>query len=277
MRAPNGPAAPDKRADPIIVHPDVRRMLLTMKAFTEGGRALAYFTAMQLDGLHNADDAARERASAMLDFLIPITKGFLTESGFESTYWGIQVFGGHGYIRETGIEQTMRDCRIASIYEGTNAIQGNDLLRRKVLGSKGELLELFLGEVDALLDASKSDAAMAPFAQALSKAADDWKQLTGEIAERAANDKNEIGAAAFDYLMYSGYVVVGYFWARMAKVAAEKLAAGASGDEARFYRAKQQTARFYFERILPRAWGLAQSIRAGADSLMDIPEDAFIF
>lgn len=275
FRAPGGATHPDKNADPIIVHPDVRRMLLTQKAVTEGCRALAYYTAMQLDSEHRHEtEEGRKSGAELLAFLIPITKGFLTEAGYEVTYWGVQVFGGHGYVRESGVEQYMRDCRIASIYEGTNAIQGNDLLQRKVLGSKGALLERFLSEVSGLCAEVECDENLAPLSSQLRSVVSRWRDVTDGVAKRAQDDPAEKGAAAFDYLMMSGYTVVGYMWLKMAQVAQAKLASGAA--EQAFYTAKLQTAQFYFARLLPRAEMHAAAIGTGAANLMDMAEDAFI-
>jgi hypothetical protein len=275
MRAANGPKYPDKPADPIIVHADVRRMLLTMKSLVEGCRALTTFSSLQLDGTHSKDEAERRKAEGLLAFITPITKGFTTEAAVEVTNWGIQAFGGHGYIRESGMEQYARDARIAPIYEGTNTIQANDLLRRKVLGSKGGLLDLFLGEIDALIDQLAGVPELNYQATALRAHRSEWSLLTRDLAERTARDGDEAGGAAFDYLMYSGYVALAYFWARASLVALKGL--GKSAENDKFYRSKLQTARFYFERILPRTQSLAATIKAPAATLMEIADDAFVF
>jgi len=274
MRAATGPRSPEKAADPIIAHADVRRMLLTIKSLVEGSRCLALFTAMQLDRKHDRDEAERRRADEMLAFLIPIVKGFLTEIGHEAAYWGVQCWGGHGYIRESGMEQYQRDARIASIYEGTNTIQANDLLRRKVIGTRGGLLALFLNEIDALVADLKGQRELAYQTAALSKLRTEWESISTLIARRSENNADEAAGAAFDYLMYSGYVVVGYFWTRMCKAALANL--GKSEADDRFYTAKLQTARFYFERILPRTRTLAVTMRASSSTLMDMAEDAFV-
>jgi alkylation response protein AidB-like acyl-CoA dehydrogenase len=274
MRAASGARAPEKVADPIIAHADVRRMLLTIKSLVEGSRALAMFAAVQLDKKHHADEAERRRADDLLAFSIPIVKGFLTEIGHEAAYWGIQCWGGHGYIRESGMEQYQRDARITSIYEGTNTIQANDLLRRKVLGTKGALLDLFLGEIDALVGELEGDRELGYQAKALASLRSEWEAISNDIAKRSEGNADEAAGAAFDYLMYSGYVTVAYFWGRMSKAALASLG-GKPSDDA-FYRAKLQTARFYFERILPRTRTLAVTLRASSDSLMDIAEDAFV-
>jgi alkylation response protein AidB-like acyl-CoA dehydrogenase len=275
MRAASGPRAPDKVADPIIAHADIRRMLLTMKSLVEGSRALAIFAATQLDKKHHPDAAERERADAMLAFLIPIVKGFLTEVGSEATYWGVQSWGGHGYIRESGMEQYSRDARIMSIYEGTNTIQANDLLRRKVIGSKGALLAMFIKEVDSLVSELSGSSELGYQAQALAELSSEWTALSNDIAKRAETNADEAAGAAFDYLMYSGYVSVAYFWARMSKAALANLGRVASDDA--FLKSKLQTARFYFERILPRTRTLAVTLKAPSSTLMDIADDSFSF
>jgi len=275
FRAPGGAVAPDQKADPIIVHPDVRRMLLTQKAIAEGCRALSTFASMQLDvEHHHPDEDARSKGGDMLAFLIPITKAFLTESGYEAAYWGVQVLGGAGYIKESGMEQYMRDARIASIYEGTNGIQANDLLRRKVIGSGGAMLRDFIALIDAECETARGVEGLGTFVEALSEQSKQWGQLAESLSTRAGEDPAVVGAASFDFMMLSGYVVVAYFWLRMARVAQQKLDAGA-GDET-FYRAKLMTARFYYERILPRTLTLAATLGASTDSLMDMPDDAFV-
>jgi alkylation response protein AidB-like acyl-CoA dehydrogenase len=275
MRAANGPKFPNKPADPIIVHADIRRMLLTMKSLVEGCRALTTFTSLQMDGTQHKDEGERQKAEGLVAFLTPITKGFTTEAALEVTSWGIQVFGGHGYIRESGMEQYARDARIAPIYEGTNTIQANDLLRRKVLGTKGALLDLFLREVDGVVSQLGSVPELAYQATQLKVLRGEWVALTQDIGQRSERDGDEAGGAAFDYLMYAGYVALAYFWARSSLVAQRSL--GKSPESDAFYRSKLQTARFYYERILPRTQSLATTIRAPAATLMEISEDAFVF
>ncbi len=269
MRALSGPKFPDKPADPLIVHPDVRRMLLTQKAFVEGGRMLALYAYLHEDIRKHADAAAeRERAEALVSFLTPIVKGLLTETAIECTYDGQQIFGGHGYIVENGMEQFARDARITTLYEGTTQIQANDLLGRKVLQLKGVGLKHFLGEIEAFCAAHAGDAGLAEFIGPLGKAAADWAALTQEIAARAAADPEEIGAAACDYLFYSGYVALAWFWARA--VASADAAGSAERREA-----KRHTARFYYARILPRTQVHAATIRSGAANLMEMPAALF--
>ncbi len=275
MRALNGPACPDKPADPIIVHPDVRRMLLTQKAFAEGGRALIYYAAQLVDKTKHASDEEKAEAETLLALLTPIAKAFLTEVGFESANLGLQCFGGHGYIAEWGMEQNVRDARIAMLYEGTTGIQALDLLGRKVLMSQGETLKAFTRIVHRFCKDNEGNAEMAPFVGELAKLNKEWGELTLQIGMKAMQNRDEVGAASVDYLMYSGYVVLGYFWARSAQVAQQALAAGR--DDAEFYRAKLATAAFYYQRILPRTRGLAATMTAGAESLMQLDDNAFAF
>ncbi|MDZ7783119.1 MAG: acyl-CoA dehydrogenase C-terminal domain-containing protein [Halioglobus sp.] len=272
MRSLTGPKNPDGPADPIIVHPDVRRMLLTQKAFAEGGRAFIYYLAQQGDIMEHADEEQSQRAEDLLALLTPIAKAFVTEAGFEAANHGVQVFGGHGFIRDWGMEQIVRDARIAMLYEGTTGIQALDLLGRKVLGSGGKLLLQFTGVIDEFCEAHGNEE-YAEFIEPLKKAKDEWLELSMKLGEEATENADEAGAAAVDYLMYSGYVTLAYFWARMAVVAKRKIAE-AEGDTA-FYDAKVLTARFYFERLLPRTETLKATIRAGAPSLMDMPEELF--
>ncbi|BAN46213.1 acyl-CoA dehydrogenase C-terminal domain-containing protein [Metapseudomonas resinovorans] len=274
MRALTGPKAPDKAADPIIVHPDVRRMLLTMKAFNEGNRALAYFTAQQLDIAHRSDSAEqREEAENLLAFLTPICKAFMTESGLEATNLGMQVFGGHGYIREWGMEQLVRDCRIAPIYEGTNGIQALDLLGRKVLGSQGKLLRGFTKLIHKFCQAQAEHPRLAAQVAELARLNQQWGELTQKLGMAAMKNPDEVGAAALDYLMYSGYITLAYFWLRMAVVADASRQAG-EGDSA-YYQTKLATCDFYFKRLLPRTEAHRLAAEAGSDCLMQLPAEHF--
>jgi alkylation response protein AidB-like acyl-CoA dehydrogenase len=273
MRSLTGAKAPEKSADPIIVHPDVRRMLLTMKAFNEGNRALSYFCAQLLDQLHADTAEQRQEAEDLLAFLTPICKAFMTETGLEVTNHGMQVFGGHGFIREWGMEQLVRDCRIALLYEGTNGIQALDLLGRKVLGSQGKLLRGFTKLVHKFCEANAAHPQLqAQFAQ-LAGLNKEWGELTTKVGMAAMKNPDEVGAAATDYLMFSGYVVLAYFWLRMAVVAQEKIEAG-SGDAA-FYQAKLATADFYFKRLLPRTLVHRAGVEAGSESLMQLSAEQF--
>ncbi|MBS4151405.1 acyl-CoA dehydrogenase C-terminal domain-containing protein [Pseudomonadota bacterium DY0742] len=258
-RAPTGPVAQDKAADPIIVHPDVRRMLLTMKALNEGGRAFSTYVAMQLDiAKFSEDTEARQRADALVALLTPVAKAFLTDLGLETTVHGQQVFGGHGFIREWGQEQLVRDCRITQIYEGTNGIQALDLLGRKVVGSGGELYRPFVEDIRAFIGSAGAE--MAEFTAPLEAALNNLDELTGWLLEEAKRSPNEIGAASVEYLHVFGYTAYAFIWALMAKAAM-----GREGDD--FYQGKLATARFYFARLLPRIHSLTASVRAGSESL----------
>ena len=270
MRAPIR-ALPDKPADPIIVHPDVRRMLLTQKAFAEGGRLFNYYLAQLVDLHHASDDAEeRERAETELALLTPIAKGFLTEISLEATSNGVQIFGGHGFISEWGMEQEYRDTRITAIYEGTNGIQALDLLGRKILASGGQILQPFLRRIEKLCQQNHPEA-LQPLIQKLSENLKLWVALTQEIGATAVKNPDAVGAAAYDYLMMAGYTTLAYFWAESAVVATAALG---NGDQD-FYRAKLATAKFYFERILPRNISLAASIRSGSDNVMAIDDKMF--
>ena len=270
MRALSGPKFPDKPADPIIVHPDVRRMLLTQKALVEGSRALAYHAGVLVDTVeHASDPGERERADALLGFLIPITKGCLTEWGVECTYHAMQCFGGHGYIAEHGMEQLARDARITTMYEGTTGIQALDLVGRKLLQLQGAGMREFLGMVEAFCKEHAGDAGMAAFVGPLAAKATEWQQLAMAIAARAGKDPEEIGAAAHDFLMYSGYVALAYWWARSVA------AADASVQPAAFKAAKRDTATFYYARLLPRTLAHKAAIESGPESLMAMDAEAF--
>jgi alkylation response protein AidB-like acyl-CoA dehydrogenase len=270
MRSLSGAKFPDKPADPLIVHPDIRRMLLTQKAFAEGSRALGYYAATIVDLVERSPDAdERKRADELLSFIIPIVKGLLTEAAVECTYHAVQIFGGHGYIHETGIEQFARDARITTIYEGTTQIQAIDLLGRKIMQTQGVGLKHFLEEISAFCHANAQNAALAEFVAPLAIAAKDWADLTQAIGKRALANPEEVGIAAVDYLFYSGYVALAYFWARSVA------AADASAQSADFKQSKRSTARFYFARILPRTLTHASTLRASAESLMAMPDAQF--
>ncbi|MEH6586952.1 MAG: acyl-CoA dehydrogenase C-terminal domain-containing protein [Halioglobus sp.] len=271
MRSLTGPKNPDGPADPIIVHPDVRRMLLTQKAFAEGSRALLYFLAMQGDVIDKGTEEEAKAADDLMSLLTPIAKAFMTETGYEAANHGVQVFGGHGFIQEWGMEQIVRDCRIAMLYEGTTGIQAMDLIGRKVLGSGGKLLTNFTAMIDELVASGTEEDKQ--FLEPLKAHSDEWLGLSMKIGEAAMTNPDEAGAAAVDYLMYSGYVTLAYFWARMAMVARQKIAEG-SQDKA-FYEAKVMTAQFYFQRLLPRTESLKLTMLAGADNLMQMPEELF--
>jgi alkylation response protein AidB-like acyl-CoA dehydrogenase len=271
MRSLTGPKAPDKAADPIIVHPDVRRMLLTQKAWAEGARAFAYWAALQIDKeLSHEDEAARNEAADLVALLTPIIKAFLTDNAFESTNLALQVFGGHGYIAEWGMEQYVRDARINQIYEGTNTIQSLDLLGRKVLGDMGTKLKRFGKLVTDFIDEEGVKPEMQEFVNPLADIGDKMQKLTTEIGMKAMQNPDEVGAAAVPYLRTAGHLVFAYFWARMARIALDH---EASGDP--FYKSKLATARFYFAKLLPETATAIRQARAGAKTLMDVDEALF--
>jgi alkylation response protein AidB-like acyl-CoA dehydrogenase len=271
MRALSGPKAPDKPADPIIVHPDVRKMLLTARAYAEGGRALAMYCALLLDKEHAAEDEAeRKDAADLVALLTPIVKAFLTDNGWIATSSCMQVFGGHGYIKEWGMEQFVRDSRINMIYEGTNTIQALDFLGRKVLGDNGSKMRKFGKLVSDFVEEEGTDEAMQEFVNPLAELGEKVTKLSMELGMKAMGNADEVGAAATDYLRVCGHLVFAYFWARMAKLA---LAKQDSGDP--FYVAKLHTARFYFAKLLPETAGLMRSARAGMAPLMAMDEALF--
>ncbi|MGK9066734.1 acyl-CoA dehydrogenase C-terminal domain-containing protein [Stutzerimonas chloritidismutans] len=266
-RAPTGPVAQDKAADPIIVHPDVRRMLLTMKALNEGGRAFSTYVAMQLDTAKFSEDVdARARAEALVALLTPVAKAFLTDMGLESTIHGQQVFGGHGFIREWGQEQLVRDCRITQIYEGTNGIQALDLVGRKVVGSGGDLYRVFGDDIRRFCRSAGSE--MAEFVTPLEASLGVLDDLTEFVLDGARNNPSEIGAASVEYLQVFGYTAYAFMWAQMAAAAQGK-------DHDDFYVSKLGTARFYFARLLPRIHSLAASVKAGSESLYFLQAEQF--
>jgi len=270
MRSLSGPKAPDKPADPIIVHADVRKMLLTARAYAEGGRALSLWTALMIDReLSSPDETIRKDAADQVALLTPIVKAFLTDNAWIATSHCMQVYGGHGYVSEWGMEQFVRDSRINMIYEGTNTIQSLDLLGRKVLGDNGAKLKKFGKLVQEFIEEEGTNEAMQEFVNPLADLGDKVTKLTTEIGMKAFQNADEVGAAAVDYLRVCGHLVFAYFWARMAKVALEKQS---GGDP--FYKAKLVTARFYFAKLLPETAALIRTARAGAKSVMD--EEAFI-
>lgn len=270
-RALSGAKAKDKAADPIIVHPDVRKMLLTARAFAEGGRALGMHVALLIDQAKNAaDETARREAEATVALLTPIVKAFLTDNGWLATSHCMQVFGGHGFVREWGMEQYVRDNRINMIYEGTNTIQSLDLLGRKVLGDQGAQLKKFGAEIQQFAMANMGDARMQEFLAPLADLGEKVTKLTGEIGMKAMANPEEVGSAAVDYLRVVGHLVFAYLWARMARVALDK---AEGGDP--FYAAKLVTARFYFAKLLPETASLIRTARAGVAPLMAMEEDWF--
>ena len=267
MRSLSGVKAKDKAADPIIVHPDVRKMLLTAKAYAEGGRALQAYGAMLLEQEHgHPDEQVRKDAGEMLAMLTPIVKAFITDNGWTATSACLQVFGGHGFIKEWGMEQFVRDARINMIYEGTNTIQSLDLLGRKILGNQGATLRKFGKLIGTLAKEEADNASMKEFIAPVAALGEHMSQFTMEIGMKGMQNPDEVGAAAVDYLRVAGHMVFGYFWARMAQVALREIAAGNADP---FYLAKLQTARFYFAKLFPETATLMQTARAGSAVLMD--------
>ena len=266
MRSLSGAKAPEKAADPIIVHPDVRRMLLTQKAYAEGARAFSYWTALQLDKeLSHGDESVRKESADMVALLTPVIKAFLTDNAYEATNHGVQVYGGHGFIREWGMEQYVRDARINMIYEGTNSIQSLDLLGRKVLGDMGAKLKKFGKLVSDFVEEEGVKPEMQEFINPLGDIGDKVQKLTMEIGMKAMANPDEVGAAAVPYMRTVGHLVFSYFWARMARIALDKQA---GGDQ--FYQAKLATARFYFAKLLPETASTIRAARAGAKPMMDV-------
>jgi alkylation response protein AidB-like acyl-CoA dehydrogenase len=267
MRSLSGPKAKDKPADPIIVHPDVRKMLLTAKAYAEGGRALLCYSAMLLEKEHNhPDEKTRKDSGELLAMLTPIVKAFVTDNGWTATSACLQVFGGHGYIKEWGMEQYVRDARINMIYEGTNTVQSLDLLGRKVLGNNGATLRKFGKLVGQLVAEEGVNEKMAEFITPIAVLGEQMTKFTTEIGFKGFQNPDEVGAAAVDYLRVAGHLVFGYLWARMAQVALREIASG-NGDQ--FYLAKVQTARFYFAKLFPETASLMRTARTGSKVLMD--------
>jgi hypothetical protein len=267
MRSLSGTKAKDKPADPIIVHPDVRKMLLTAKAYVEGGRALNAYCAMLLEKeTSHPDEKVKKDAADMLALLTPIVKAFLTDNGWIATSSCLQVFGGHGFIKEWGMEQFVRDARINMIYEGTNTIQSLDLLGRKVLSNNGATLKKFGKMVAKLVEEEGVNEKMAEFITPIAILGDQMTKFTTEIGFKGFQNPDEVGAAAVDYLRVAGHLVFGYFWARMAQTALRQIAAGNTDP---FYLAKIQTARFYFAKLFPETATLMRTARAGSKSLMD--------
>lgn len=271
-RSPSGAKHPEKPADPIIVHPDVRRMLLTMRAYIEGSRALAVWVAMALDKASRHDDPKeRKAADDLVALLTPVVKALFTDIGFEATNHGLQVFGGHGYIRDHGMEQLVRDARVSQIYEGTNGIQALDLVGRKLPAHTGRYLRQFFHPVFHFIETHRGDDGLSEFIVPLEKAFVRLQRATAFIAEQGLKDPEEAAAAATDYLRLFGLVALAFLWARMARLALEKQAK----DEAGFYAAKLATGRFFMRRLLPQTGSLLAAILSGKQSLMAFEEAAF--
>lgn len=281
MRALSGKKEPDQDADSLIHHADVRRMLLTQKAIAEGGRAMLYYAAKLADHMVEANTQGNHKLADKYDnklgFLTPILKGFLTEMGYEATNLGMQVFGGHGYIREHGMEQIVRDTRIATLYEGTTGIQALDLLGRKVLlSTQGGAVREFTFKIANFARKQLTNKQLRPMAVELLKLTAQWNFLTVRVMLAARKDRDAVSAAANDFLMYSGYVTMAYMWLRQATVAVDKLANGGTESSA-FYQTKLHTAEFYYERLLPRAQAHATSMLSPTRNLMQVAADDMAF
>lgn len=268
-RSLTGIKSPDKAADSIMVHGDVRRMLLNMKSLNEGARALSLYIANQLDTSTYGEGDAQQKGDALTALMTPLAKAFFTDMGFDNTVAGQQIFGGHGYIREWGQEQLVRDARIAQIYEGTNGIQAMDLLARKVAGSKGQLMQVFIDEVNGFIN-DTSDDAMQEFITPLKVAIDELGELTQFILTQAQTDTEILGTAANDYLHVFGYTAMAFAWCKMAKVSLEKMT-----EDNEFHQSKVHTARYYFARMLPRNASLITAIKAGSSPLFAIDDELF--
>jgi hypothetical protein len=273
-RALSGAKEPEKKADPIIVHPDIRRNLMTIRAFNEAGRAFILWTALNSDIAHRSgDEAERQAADDLVGLLTPVLKGVLTDKGFEHAVMAQQVFGGHGYIEEHGMSQYVRDARIAMIYEGANGIQALDLVGRKLALNGGRAVTTFFKEVGEFCEANRDNEKLSFFTKHLKKGLNDLQAATMWLMQNAMAKPDNAGAASNDYMHLFGLVALGLMWGRMAKVAEEKLAAG-EGNKA-YLEAKLVTARYYFERIMPESAAHLARIQSGADSMMALPADAF--
>jgi alkylation response protein AidB-like acyl-CoA dehydrogenase len=273
-RALTGPAEPGEKADPLLVHPDVRRMLMDAKAFTEGMRALALWCGLLIDLAHKApSEEERQQADDLVGLLTPVIKGYGTDKGFATAVDMQQIWGGHGYIVENGMEQFVRDARIAMIYEGANGVQAMDLVGRKLAANGGRAIQALFALVDAECAAAKGDAALADLAARVEKANGELKAATLWFLQNAMANPNNAGAGATPYMHIAGIVALGLMWLRMAKAAGAALAAGAS--DTAFYEAKRVTARYFGERFTPDAGALRRKIESGADAVMALPAEAF--
>ncbi len=274
-RALTGPKAPDRPADPIIVHPDVRRSLMTIKAINEAGRALVLWTAIRSDVAHRSgDDAERLAADDHMGLMTPIIKGVLTDKGFDNAVAAQQVFGGHGYIEEHGMSQFVRDARIAMIYEGANGIQALDLVGRKLALNGGRAVQAFFKEVGDFCEENRADEKMAPFTKALKKGLNDLQTATMWLMQNGMKNPDNAGAASTDYMHLFGLVALGYMWAQMVKIAQAKSIEGADGQSG-FYENKITTGRYFMERVMPETAAHLARISSGAEAMMALPAEAF--
>ncbi len=273
-RSLKGPQEPDKPADPIIVHPDVRRMLMNMKAFNEGARALAAWTGLRIDIAHkSSDEKAREAAEDVVGLLTPVIKAFFTDIGFMNAVWAQQCYGGHGFIREWGMEQFVRDSRISQLYEGANGVQAMDLVGRKLAANGGRAIRAYFEQVEATLKDSAEDEALADFVRALGDSKTHLQDATMWLVQNGMSNPDNAGAAAMDYLYIMGHVAMGAIWTEMARVASAALANG-SGDDA-FYRNKLETGRYYMKRMMPDTASHLAKLKSGAEPVMALDADGF--
>jgi alkylation response protein AidB-like acyl-CoA dehydrogenase len=281
MRALSGKKDADHPNDALIHHGDVRRMLLTQKCVAEGGRAMIYnaakFADLMVAGVFIKDKAMNDKYDDKLGFYTPILKGFLTEMGLESANLGMQVFGGHGYIKEHGMEQIARDARISTLYEGTTGIQALDLLGRKVmLQTRGACVKEFVGEIMSQAKGhALSGGPLGSMARTMIKRGIQWRIATTRLMLRALKDRDVVSTSCYDYMMYAGFVMMAHFWMKQAIVASEKLASGKGAETPDFYKAKIQTAEFYFDRLLPRADAHYEGMMKSSQSIMQIDKDHF--
>ncbi len=273
-RSLSGAKAPDKKADPIIVHPDIRRSLMTIKSFNEAGRAFLLWTALKSDIAHRSpDEKERQNADDLLGLATPILKGVLTDKGFDHAVMAQQVFGGHGYIEEHGMSQYVRDARIAMIYEGANGIQALDLVGRKLALNGGRAVMAMFKEIGDFCEENRADEAMAPYTKALKKGLNDVQASTMWFMQNAMAKPDNAGAGSTDYMHLFGLVTLGYMWAKIAKAAQEKL--GSDDPREEYLKAKLVTARFFMEKIMPETALRKVRIEAGADSVMELVAEAF--
>jgi len=273
-RALTGPAEPEAKADPIFVHPDVRRMLMDAKVFNEGMRALCMWGALQVDLTHKAQtEEERQMADDLIGLMTPVIKGYGTDKGYDIANNMQQVYGGHGYVKEWGMEQFVRDSRIAMIYEGTNGVQAMDLCGRKLASKGGRAIQAFFAMIDEEIASAKLNEATAGMAEKLEKALGEQKAATMWFMNNAMANPNHLGAGAHHYMHIMGIVTLGLFWLKMAKVSSAALA-GAPEDKA-FYEAKMTAASYYMERFLPDAGALRRKLEAGSEHMMALPEEAF--
>lgn len=274
-RAATGVKYPDKMADPIIVHPDVRRMLLTIKAQNEAARALACWVANLIDiAKHHSDEAKRVQADGLVALLTPVIKAYFTDYGFDACNMALQILGGHGYVKEWGMEQYVRDVRIAQIYEGTNGVQALDLVKRKLIANRGEYVDQFSLYITEFIAQKRHETELSEFILPLENAQHLLRDSSDWIIAGAEKNPNEIGAGAYDYLHLLGLVALAFMWAKMADVAYAKLAISEQQEKS-FYRAKIHTARFFYQRILPKITALNQAIHSGSDVIMVLDDNEF--